>query len=90
MYWLRVLQTGGAGQPNCNYIQCSEKLEEEEKPIVVVEEDRQINMQDMGEAHITQEMIRIMKQGLALAMVWSLLLLIVLLFHGYRHQKIQE
>ena len=58
--------------------------------LVVVEEDRQINMQDMGEAHITQEMIRIMKQGLALDMVWSLLLLIVLLFHGYRHQKIQE
>ena len=58
--------------------------------IVVVEEDRQINMQDMGEAHITQEMIRIMKQGLALAMVWSLLLLIVLPSRGYQHQKIQE
>ena len=58
--------------------------------IVVVEEDRQINMQDMGEAHITQEMIRIMKQGLALAMVWSLLLLIVLRSRGYQHQKIQE
>ena len=30
--------------------------------IVVVEEGRQIHMQDMVEAHLIQEMIRIMKQ----------------------------